>query len=310
MSSVLDIRRCPVTDRRPGADPGLDPPPRSASSGPAWCRSASPPPERRAGVPTAALAYDCEDATGAPAAREPPQGDRRGLSAEHEVGEEGRGMLLDEALVEQKVGGLEAHIGFEAGVAAQGHGPLPGEGAFGLHQSQRNDGRPGPQPCRLDGSRGRDKNAPRTPLNCEPATHPAMATWRNLVIGVLPLLSGTRNIAAGERRTALDDVLPGSADRRPEGLRPTEGRGGARAVGDMAGSSCVERCSAGGGPVGLGCLARTRLPRSSPAGSGQGGLGGEPEVGDHRIRVVLAAGQDDLAGGSALDRDGDEVETQ
>lgn len=43
---------------------------------------------------------------------------------------------------------------------------------------------------------------------------------------------------------------------------------------------------------------------------GQDGLGGLAEILDHRIRVALAAGQDDLAGGSALDRDGDEVGTQ
>lgn len=43
---------------------------------------------------------------------------------------------------------------------------------------------------------------------------------------------------------------------------------------------------------------------------GQDGLGGQPEIPDHWVRVALAADQDDLAGGSALDRDGDEVGTQ
>lgn len=43
---------------------------------------------------------------------------------------------------------------------------------------------------------------------------------------------------------------------------------------------------------------------------GQDGLGSQPEIPDHRIRVALAADQDDLAGRSVLDRDGDEVGTQ
>ncbi len=86
------------------------------------------------GVAVAALAYDGEDAARALAVGELPQGDGRGLSAPDEVGEEGRGVfLLDEALVEQEVGGLEPYVGFEAGVAAQGHGPVPGGCAFGFH---------------------------------------------------------------------------------------------------------------------------------------------------------------------------------
>ncbi len=43
---------------------------------------------------------------------------------------------------------------------------------------------------------------------------------------------------------------------------------------------------------------------------GEDCLGRQPEIPDHRIRVALAADQDDLAGGSTLDRDGDEVGTQ
>lgn len=41
--------------------------------------------------------------------------------------------LLDEAEVEQEVGGLEPYVGFETGVAAQGHGPVPCGCAFGFH---------------------------------------------------------------------------------------------------------------------------------------------------------------------------------
>lgn len=44
--------------------------------------------------------------------------------------------------------------------------------------------------------------------------------------------------------------------------------------------------------------------------SGQNGLGSEPKIADHRIRVARAADQDDPAGGSALDRNGEEVGTQ
>lgn len=59
---------------------------------------------------------------------------------------------------------------------------------------------------------------------------------------------------------------------------------------------------------------KTMLPRAVQFRSGwrgcQDGLGNQPEIPDHWIRVVLAADQDDLAGGSAFDRDGDEVGTQ
>ncbi|KUL52917.1 hypothetical protein ADL30_21485 [Streptomyces sp. NRRL S-1521] len=41
--------------------------------------------------------------------------------------------LLDEAQVEQEVGGLEPHVGFESRVAAQGHGPVPRGRALGFH---------------------------------------------------------------------------------------------------------------------------------------------------------------------------------
>jgi hypothetical protein len=50
------------------------------------------------GVPAAAAAYDGEDAAGALAAGELPQGVRRGLSAADKAGQAGRGvLLLDEA---------------------------------------------------------------------------------------------------------------------------------------------------------------------------------------------------------------------
>jgi hypothetical protein len=85
-------------------------------------------------VPAAAAAYDGEDAAPSLSSRELPQCDRRGLSAPDEAGEESRGVfLLDEAEVKQEIGGLEPYVGFEAGVAAQGHGPMPGGCAFGFH---------------------------------------------------------------------------------------------------------------------------------------------------------------------------------
>lgn len=85
-------------------------------------------------MPAAAAAYDREDAACAPAAGELPQGDGRALTAPDEVGQEGGGvLLLDEAEVEQEVRGLEPYVGFEAGVAAQGHGPVPCGRAFGFH---------------------------------------------------------------------------------------------------------------------------------------------------------------------------------
>jgi hypothetical protein len=77
-------------------------------------------------VPASTAAYDREDAPRALTAAELPQGDGGGLPVPDEVGEEGRGvLLLDEAQVEQQVGGLEPNVGIEAGVAAQGRGPVP-----------------------------------------------------------------------------------------------------------------------------------------------------------------------------------------
>ncbi len=55
---------------------------------------------------------------------------------------------------------------------------------------------------------------------------------------------------------------------------------------------------------------KERLATRSGCRGGQDGLGRQPEIPDHRIRVALAADQDDLAGRSALDRDGDEVGAQ
>ncbi|WUE04301.1 hypothetical protein OHA25_44450 [Nonomuraea sp. NBC_00507] len=54
--------------------------------------------------------------------------------------------LFDEAELEQQVGGLEPHVGFEAGDAAQGHAPAAGSRALGLH---------GPRPIRERAQRRR-----------------------------------------------------------------------------------------------------------------------------------------------------------
>ncbi|MFB6676404.1 hypothetical protein ACFCWG_29075 [Streptomyces sp. NPDC056390] len=75
---------------------------------------------RMAGALGAPAAYDGEDATCALSAGEPAQGDGRRLSAPDEVGEDGGGVpLLDEAEVEQEVGGLEPYVGFEAGIGTR-----------------------------------------------------------------------------------------------------------------------------------------------------------------------------------------------
>ncbi len=75
------------------------------------------------------------DTAGALAAGEPTQGDGRRVPVPDEVGEEGRGVfLLDQASVEQEVGGLEPYVRVEAGVAAEGHGPVPGGGALGFQR--------------------------------------------------------------------------------------------------------------------------------------------------------------------------------
>ncbi|MEV6175870.1 hypothetical protein [Streptomyces sp. NPDC052015] len=58
-------------------------------------------------MPASTAAYDREDAPRALTAGELPQGAAGGLPVPDEVGEEGRGvLLLDEAQVEQQVGGL------------------------------------------------------------------------------------------------------------------------------------------------------------------------------------------------------------
>lgn len=76
-----------------------------------------------------------------------------------------------------------------------------------------------------------------------------------------------------------------------------------------AGSVLVQLAHAAGARVGD---LKDGAGGSSMSGcrGGQHGLGRQAEIPDHRIRVPLAADHDDLAGGRALDRDGEEVGTQ
>lgn len=110
--------------------------------------------------------------------------------------------------------------------------------------------------------------------------HPRTAERWAAFAGGLPLATGSKGSDAGP------------AQRNPERYRQIRDQHGAR-------EPRLVQFSAN----------RVGWSRSGCRG-GQDGLGGQPEIPDHRIRVALAADQDDLAGGSILDRDGDEVGTQ